>query len=340
MRHPCRGRTRRHSRLLRALAVLLLVLSAIGQAGRWIPIGDIANSAAPLVAIGAGLVIAAILLLVRPVPIGVLLIAGAALAGSVERLQTETTRIIPIVAGPNEAALTVVSFNLWRANPDPDRAIAALRDARADVVLLQETAGTVGPALGALADLYPYRSRCARPPCALTILSRWPIASRYRFRDRAGRQIGPGLVQARVMPPGRPAFTVATLHIDRPPTPAPDDLAMAVQAAGDPRVILAGDFNRTPWSFALQRIDAAMAPLTRIDRAIATYPAAAPLLPIDHLYVGPGWLLRSVARLPAAGSDHRGLRAVLVPVGGAGSAMGPAGDHHGRGGLAKHRRAA
>lgn len=298
--------------------VMLVAVAAAAQAGRWFALADVITTAAPLTAAAAAM--AGVVLLMRPrrSRTGMMIVAAAALALSGERLWPELTRIIPAADAGAADTLRILSFNVWRANPDPGRAIAAIRAARADVVLLQEAGGTVWPHLAALTALYPYRSRCERPPCHLMILARWPLASRYRFRDAAGNQTGPRLIQARVTPPGRSGFTVATIHLDRPPSAIPGGPAgfgAAVLGAGDPRVILGGDFNRTPWSFALQRIDSAMAPVARADRAIATYPAGAPVLPIDHLYAGPAWLVRSVERLPQAGSDHRGLVAVLQPVG-------------------------
>jgi vancomycin resistance protein VanJ len=37
-----------------------------------------------------------------------------------------------------------------------------------------------------------------------------------------------------------------------------------------------------------------------------------PFLPIDQLFAGPGWAMRSVERLPRTGSDHYPLRVRLV----------------------------
>ena len=41
---------------------------------------------------------------------------------------------------------------------------------------------------------------------------------------------------------------------------------------------------------------------------------AFPLLPIDHLYAGPGWATVSVRRGPPLGSDHYPLVVTLAPV--------------------------
>jgi endonuclease/exonuclease/phosphatase (EEP) superfamily protein YafD len=85
-------------------------------------------------------------------------------------------------------------------------------------------------------------------------------------------------------------------------------------------MILTGDFNATPWSASLRRTDAALA-LTRRDRALPTWPARVlgrswplPILPIDHVYAGPGWATVKVERGPAFGSDHYPLVVILAPV--------------------------
>ena len=93
-------------------------------------------------------------------------------------------------------------------------------------------------------------------------------------------------------------------------------LAAGVRGLPQARMVVAGDFNSTPWSFALKRLDG-MLPLIRRDRAIATWPSAPteaqgrkvplalPVLPIDHIYAGAGWRTLDVRRGPSLGSDHR-----------------------------------
>src|SRR5690606_31941267 len=79
------------------------------------------------------------------------------------------------------------------------------------------------------------------------------------------------------------------------------------------RVILTGDFNSTPWSFARRREDALFG-IERRTRALFSWPAAKfsryriqfpfPFLPIDHIYAGSDWRTVSIERGPALGSDH------------------------------------
>jgi endonuclease/exonuclease/phosphatase (EEP) superfamily protein YafD len=79
------------------------------------------------------------------------------------------------------------------------------------------------------------------------------------------------------------------------------------------RLILAGDINRTPWSFALRRLDRSL-PLQRVDRAAFTWPARigasdwpAAILPLDHVYAGSAWRLVNAGVGPSVGATHRPL---------------------------------
>ena len=79
-----------------------------------------------------------------------------------------------------------------------------------------------------------------------------------------------------------------------------------------------GDFNATPWSFTLQRLDHEFG-LIRRDRALFSWPIwphlPAPFLPIDHVYAGDGWATVKVERGPKLGSDHYPVILTLAPTG-------------------------
>ena len=90
-----------------------------------------------------------------------------------------------------------------------------------------------------------------------------------------------------------------------------------------PHTILAGDFNLTPWTFALRRMDVQFG-LTRRTRALATWPNRLPshdnpalmpfpILPIDQIYAGSAWRTESIRRGPRTTSDHYGVLATLAP---------------------------
>ncbi|WP_162527247.1 endonuclease/exonuclease/phosphatase family protein [Sphingomonas solaris] len=225
------------------------------------------------------------------------------------------------VAGPG---VVVVTHNVGRENRDPEGTVTALAHSGADILLLQETDGTVAPFLRRLRAQYPFASRCRRR-CSFAIFSRWPLGrDRWRFRNAGGRAVGPGLMQVPVRLPWGSMARLATVHLSRLGTGEERaaqrvSLAGAVGQVSDPALILAGDFNLTPWGRPMRRLDTALAPLHRTTRATFSFPARWhgwrvpwPLLPLDHLYAGPAWRVASVQRLPATGSDHFPVRVNLV----------------------------
>ncbi len=68
--------------------------------------------------------------------------------------------------------------------------------------------------------------------------------------------------------------------------------------------------NAAPWTFAMRALDRGLRPLRRWTFWQPTYPALVkrrptpPLLPIDHVYAGPGWARTRIARFRTPGSDH------------------------------------
>src|SRR3546814_2882605 len=89
-------------------------------------------------------------------------------------------------------------------------------------------------------------------------------------------------------------------------------------------MIVTGDFNSAPFSFAMRRGERAIG-LTRRDRALASFPtekkaigplrSPVPVVAIDHVYAGPGWATAKVERGPGGlGSDHYPVIVTLAPV--------------------------
>ena len=216
----------------------------------------------------------------------------------------------------------VLTVNGWINNPTPDAALAAILARNDDAVLVQETSGILqGPLQRGLRAAYPYTSAC--PSQDLEIWVKAPILG-----QSCG--LGPGLTgslaSVTIAAPGQRSLTLATTHLSHPYPPtaqAAERVALAARmralTAGD--VILAGDFNATPWSFALKRLDSALAPLRRRTIGWFTWPARLdelelawplPFLPIDHLYASPDWSLVSLTRVRIPGADHFGAEAVLA----------------------------
>lgn len=295
---------------MRSIGLLLvaagLLAACTALAGRWVVALDTFASFMPLF----GVAVLLGLLLAR---------TRAALALSVLALIPVGVAVLPEWTRPIPAAraaqVRIVTHNVWHDNPDPAETAQTILDAHPDVVLLQEANGTFRPMLAALRQSLPYATDCPAD-CELAILSRWPIGERnYFLKDHAGHSFGPPLLWARIQPPGAPAFTVATLHYVHPgPEQAKRRAELALALAGVPHDdwIVAGDMNLTPWAAAMREQDAALAPLTRFTRSLASWRRPVPVLPIDHLYAGPDWGLADARRLPATGSDHYPL---LVRIG-------------------------
>lgn len=305
---------------MRRVAWCLLLVTALGFAGQWLPPLDIINSAAPLAA------------LVSLTIMGVAVIKGdhaiaaigliATIAAAAPILREATRPITTDSSNANVDQVVVVTHNVRFNNQSPAQTAVVLQSSDADVIFLQETDRYDW---GGLFDRarYPYRTAC-RTGCSLLIISRWPIvASRYRIRNGAGEQIGPRLIWATVAPPNGLRFDVATLHLDWPSanqTRQRRALAHSIGHLATRRLILAGDFNLTPWSWAMRDSDKDLAPLTRATRATWSYPARIgatyafplPMLPIDQVFVGPSWMVGGVDRLPRTGSDHYPVRVRLV----------------------------
>ena len=227
-------------------------------------------------------------------------------------------------ATPALHTLKIVQFNLWDRNTDPAATARWIAAENPDIVVLEEAQRGAASIPIDLAAQYPFRTTCDPPnPCPTTILSKLPPSA-------GGGLATPGTLarwwSAWATFPGAGGFTVIGTHY-RWPFPAgrqaeqAAELARFAQAFDRRSLIVAGDFNSTPWSFFLRRQDARLG-LERRTRAIFTWPAApvtrgklnipGPFLPIDHIYAGEAWRTVSVRRGPRLGSDHYPVVLVLT----------------------------
>jgi endonuclease/exonuclease/phosphatase (EEP) superfamily protein YafD len=177
---------------------------------------------------------------------------------------------------------------------------------------MQEAAGFQAPAARMLADAYPYQFAC--PTCDTLILSKRPILA--RGRDEGGHHTLDLIWVRTTDAAGRPV-TLATVHLFWPVPPwlqrfQRERLAEVVRRLPGP-LILTGDLNSTPWSFALRGLDRALSPLVRRTHGVITFAAnwPVPVLALDQVYAGPAWGAVAVDRLPATGSDHYPLLVTL-----------------------------
>lgn len=301
------------------LALGSLVAGLLGQGGRWSARLDAFNHFAPVwlaaAVLGLGLALAAPRT-ARPV-----LMTLAALAAVVSALQ-----IVPEVmsrgrdprAAPDSAGqLRIVQFNAWGENVKTAEAVGWILAQNADVVVLQES-GAVKAALVARG----YSAQCDR--CGAVILSRRPAVRRFAQPPSGDL---PGFIAWAMFDDPGGQYTVVAVHRYWPVRVArskaqTETLNSVIEGLPRSRLIVAGDFNSTPWSFARRREDRDWG-LVRRTRALFTWPAARlshnrlpapfPWLPIDHVYAGDGWATVSVARGPEIGSDHYPVVVTLAP---------------------------
>ena len=211
--------------------------------------------------------------------------------------------------------IKVITSNVWGYNRNYAPLATFLREERADIVILEEADAEIGFTLADLRDLYPYRADCIDSHyCRLVILSRHPLLeSRVTYRST---NIPPHIV-ARVDFQGSP-ITIVGAHLSRPhswrwQSAEIDYLANRLPELAGP-LIMAGDFNATPWSWALTSLQR-RAGLQRHLTLGASWPANLlfpPQILIDHIMSRDGPMRREAHLGPNIKSDHLPLVVTLV----------------------------
>ena len=303
-----------------SVALFALAAMAAGFLGLLSPQADFLNQFAPLWSL-AGLAAAAALFgLSRrrrtTTAVAVLLAAASAVLMGPEFVERLRSRRAP---PPHQ--VRVVQFNVWGSNRTPREAAAWVLAQRADIVVLEEAAGLAQGIVGGLAPHYPFKVTCrGQRRCSTLILSRVaPVASAGLAKGDAENRKALSAAWARYDLGGR-SITVFAAHLARPwpwGRQAEDrrQLIEEVRKLPDQNLILVGDFNTTPWTFAGKRQDEALG-MRRITRALFTWPLYVrpgyvkaypmfPVLPIDQAYLRPGLLPVAVSGGPNLGSDHR-----------------------------------
>ncbi len=228
--------------------------------------------------------------------------------------------------------IILLTQNLWLGNIQPGPTTASILAANADIVVLQEARGAGSTeVVRRVARAYPYRANCLEKSewCYMAIFSKRPIRTwSYHVANWQPPEYDRmGLIRATLEGPGGRDFEVIGTQLIHPdPKGEGEQQARQVVSAiaeTNPRTtILAGDFNRVPWSFAMRRIDDRIT-LRRRTHGLATWPnripnadggfaLPLPVLPIDQVFAGSDWRLASVRRTTGAGSDHYGVAATLV----------------------------
>ncbi|MGF7161468.1 endonuclease/exonuclease/phosphatase (EEP) superfamily protein YafD [Rhodoligotrophos appendicifer] len=288
--------------ILAALAVL--VLGYLGTL--WLPLDILANFR--LHAAGAALILMVALLVPRlwfTVSLTGFLILMILIGLSAHF----AVAIQPAERAPlqGERQVKLLSFNSWASNNDLAAIEQMLRGANADLVVMQEVFSDKQPLLKSLADLYPFQENCSgKAGCQMVILSKQPIlATRFEILSDdlpvLSAQFGRGFGGLKLM----------TVHTLRPPRIYDQQRQMAALAARVRQetatpLIIAGDFNTTPFSLLFDDfVRASGLTASQIWPTWPAWPLPLPQLAIDHMFFG-GSVRVLDAALPAtaAASDH------------------------------------
>ncbi|MET0272859.1 MAG: endonuclease/exonuclease/phosphatase family protein [Phenylobacterium sp.] len=304
------------------LALLCAGASGAAQFGRTSLLFDILTHFAPLYLAGAVLALAAAFAFRGMERLLIAVIAAIGVLASASLIAPELVRS----TGPRAKAdaphqLKIIQFNVWAHSPDILRSLDWIERQDADIVVLEEA----DPDIRALIEART-KFHIAVTGREVMILSRAPplaVPAPLGDDDALGT-----LSRATFTNAVGGVFSVVGVHHNWP-TDGEDQqkqearVARVLRSLPKDQAIVAGDFNSTPWSFSRRRWDREFG-LIRRDRALFTWPAQQdsrlrwlglfPILPIDHVYAGPGWATVKVERGPRLGSDHYPVIVTLAPV--------------------------
>lgn len=248
-----------------------------------------------------------------------LAVGGAGVLAALLLILPELTRPIrPSVAAGSAPQIKIIQFNVWDRNVDVPTTADWIVSEKPDVVLMQE----VNPEM--LLAMHIRGFHYTRGIADVAIFSRVaPKPQTLRIAEADWHRL-PTFARASFTIGGEDV-TVMAVHlgwpVDAGQKPSQAALGALVDRYDRSHMILAGDFNLTPWSFALRRLDRRLG-LERRDRAIFSWPAErfvhgklvtlAPILPIDHVYAGSAWRTVSLRRGPHLGSEHFPLIVTLA----------------------------
>lgn len=207
--------------------------------------------------------------------------------------------------------ISVLTFNVWYANPTPERVVAYIRTVDADHVVLQEAFADLGPRLiEPLRALYPFVTTLPRRDGGVYLLSKAEPTARGSV---SGSPQTPPLVWASFTAGGGRSYTVTGLHLAFPFEPQWQEaqtrfLAERLKQAPGPQ-ILVGDFNLAPFTWKLDRLTRGTG-LRRHATFAMTWPADqfVPVVLLDNLLASPRIRSAGMTIGPdGLGSDHRPL---------------------------------
>ena len=242
-------------------------------------------------------------------PMLAILLCGAALAICAFNVVLTRRRMPASPEGKcHGLVLRVIFANVLHSNEQFQRLIAWVKAENADILMASEVTDRWVAALRALEPQLPFGHGARHGEVA--ILSRLPIG-----RSQNDPALGfARLATAEIATPAGPVELVVV----HPPPAMPAACAATnlrvIAAAGQlarkagGRVIVAGDFNATPWSPAFRAMLGESGLALGRGAGRPTWPTWLPAwlgLPIDHILAGRGCLILQRRHGPRIGSDHR-----------------------------------
>lgn len=218
--------------------------------------------------------------------------------------------------------LTLLAYNVYAANTDAPAVLAIIRNANADLVLLQELTEPMSAALtAALTDEYPHQRVYPEglSVAGAGVLSRYPISAEETWHNIMSQQ-------RMVLQVGAETITVFNVH---PPIPylfgadgtrrsqvLADILDRAATVPG--RVIIAGDFNMGDGSEDYRKVAARYTDAFKVagygfglsfpdwSRYPLPYGFVPVLARLDYVFYSPGFrAVEAWTSHTSGGSDHR-----------------------------------
>ena len=230
---------------------------------------------------------------------------------------------VPLPFGTEPAAaaaapLKVLSINVSYRQFSARRLLEIIRESGSDVLVVQELTPHAESVLAELDSEFPHNRKFpANGPYGIGLWSRYELESGATIA--IGRRPA---IEARVRGPSS-VFTVIGVHLSAPVTPRraaarnQELLALAAHAAAvEGPLIVAGDFNATPYSpYFVEWLEATGLTDSRRGRTLSvSWPTTLPIaaIPIDHVIVNDAFTILSHRRLPNFESDHYGVLVELA----------------------------
>ena len=206
---------------------------------------------------------------------------------------------------PSDADLTIITANVLSDNDEVETLLDWIDDVEPDVIAILEYTSSWQRSLAPLRARYPHTLEAPQSDnFGIAVFSRRPFDGEIVVFGQMGVlsivatfDDGPRVIATHPVPPGGSAYAR-----DRDA----QFVGLAEATQDDPRTVVVGDFNATPFSGPFRRMlrDGA---LRRAGGGIAaTWPAEFPPLwiALDHALVGPSVEVVDYSVGPHIGSDH------------------------------------